>query len=468
MSANSFTRRRFLETTGAALGGSFIALPALAHPGAPDPSSQFRTSRQNGKVDAKTRVALVGLGNRGVRWYGRFLVQNYSEHIEMVGICDLNPGRLEWAHGFIGADCPIFTNLDEMLEKTRPDRLVVTTWDWEHHNCIVAGLEHGVDIVCEKPLTIDAEKCQIIIDAEKKYSNKIYVTFNYRYPVPRARLKQMLLSGIIGEIRSVDFHWNITHQHQTRYMQRWHGDSRNSGTLWVHKATHHFDMINWFLDSEPELVYAQDSLDIFGSNGSFRSTNCRRCPHTSNCKYYWDINANDFNRNLYANHEHHDGYIRDNCVFRHNIDSPDKHACLVTYANKTLLNYSLTSDTDHEGFWLAFNGTKGRIEGREGGYPSWIGRPMEWLITPLNGKPEVVRVDFTEGGHWGGDEIMFEQLFSRDTQPDPLGQMAGVRDGVMSVLAGVAARQSALTGQPVRIADLTSLVPQAKRPPVNY
>jgi hypothetical protein len=93
---------------------------------------------------------------------------------------------------------------------------------------------------------------------------------------------------------------------------------------------------------------------------------------------------------------------------------------------------------------------------------------MEWLITPLNGKPEVVRVDFTEGGHWGGDEIMFEQLFSRNTQPDPLGQMAGVRDGVMSVLAGVAARQSALTGQPVRIADLTSLVPQAKRPPVNY
>src|SRR5690625_5648671 len=95
------------------------------------------------------------MGVRGVSMYGRNLVSRYPDHIEMVGICDTNPGRLKYASEYVGAGCPTFTRLDEMLQKTRPDRLVVTTWDWEHHNCIITALEHGVDVVCEKPLTID-------------------------------------------------------------------------------------------------------------------------------------------------------------------------------------------------------------------------------------------------------------------------------------------------------------------------
>src|SRR5690625_7149587 len=87
---------------------------------------------------------------------------------------------------------------------------------------------------------------------------------------------------------------------------------------------------------------------MFGSSGPFRSTNCRRCPYTQECEHYWDINANDHLRQMYADNEHYDGYIRDNCVYRHNIDSHDKHAALITYANGAFVNYSLTSDTRSE------------------------------------------------------------------------------------------------------------------------
>ncbi len=451
---NTFTRKQFIGTAGAALGGSLLTGPVFS-----------KTNAKSGKKNRndKMRVAVVGMGVRGVAMYGRDLVRHYADHVEIVGICDTNPGRLEYASEFVGAGCPIFTRLDEMLEKTSPDRLVVTTWDWEHHSCVIMGLEHGVDVVCEKPLTIDEEKCQMIIDADKKYPNNVYVTFNYRYPPHRARIKELLMDGAIGDIRSVDFHWNIHHGHQVAYMQRWHGESQRGGTLWVHKNTHHFDMLNWFLDSDPVEVYAHDALEIFGSNGPFRSTNCRRCPHSDKCSYHWDINANEHLRRMYADNEHYDGYIRDNCVFRHNIDSHDKHSALIKYANNAFVNYSLTSDTDHSGYWIAFNGTKGRIEGREGGWPS-SREHQEWVYQPLGKDPEIIRVPFTSGGHWGGDPILMDKLFKDPDMPDPLHQSAGTRDGVMSVLTGVAARKSARLGRPVKIEGLTSLKPHAKRP----
>lgn len=409
------------------------------------------------------KIAVVGMGVRGVAMYGRNLVRNYGDYVELVGICDTNPGRLEYASGYVGAGCPTFTNLDEMLDQTDPDRLVVTVWDWEHHNCVITGLEHGVDVVCEKPLTIDEEKCQMIIDADKKYDNDVIVTFNYRYPPHRSKVKELLMNGAIGDIRTVDFHWNIDHAHQQRYMQRWHGESQRGGTLWVHKNTHHFDMINWFLDADPVEVYAHAALERFGSNGPFRSTNCRNCPHADKCDYYWDINENDHLRQLYAENEHYDGYIRDNCVFRHNIDSHDKHSAMVKYANGAYLNYSLTSDTDHAGYWIAFNGTEGRIEGREGGWPE-SDEGQEWIYTPLGKEPEKITVPFSEGGHWGGDPVMLEKLFVDPEMEDPLHQSAGTRDGVMSVLTGIAARKSVKSGNPVQIEGLTSLKPHAKRP----
>lgn len=452
---NRFTRKRFLGTAGAALGGSLLAGPMLK-----SAESKPQRKPQNGKM----RVAVVGMGVRGVSMYGRNLVSRYPDHIEMVGICDTNPGRLKYASEYVGAGCPTFTRLDEMLQQTRPDRLVVTTWDWEHHNCIITALEHGVDVVCEKPLTIDEEKCQMIIDADKKYpDNNIYVTFNYRYPPHRSKVKELLMEGAIGDIRSVDFHWNINHGHQRAYMQRWHGESKRGGTLWVHKNTHHFDMLNWFLDSDPVEVYAQNALEMFGSSGPFRSTNCRRCPYTEECEHYWDINANDHLRQMYADNEHYDGYIRDNCVYRHNIDSHDKHAALITYANGAFVNYSLTSDTDHSGYWIAFNGTKGRLEGREGGWPA-SDEHQEWILTPRGKDPQKIVVPFSDGGHWGGDPLLLDRLFKDPDMPDPLHQLAGTRDGVMSVLTGVAARKSAASGKPVRIETLTSLKPQAKRP----
>lgn len=414
----------------------------------------------------KRRFALVGTGVRGVRMFGQELLRDYGAHIDLVGVCDINPGRLAYGKEYIGTNAPGFTDLEEMLKEVQPEVLMVVSRDDVHHEHIIAGMKHGCDIITEKPMTIDEHKAKEILDAEKLYGKKVIVTFNYRYPPYRAKIKELIMQDIIGEIAQVEFHWNITHSHLMRYMQRWHGHRDIGGTLWVHKSTHHFDMVNWYLDSDPVEINAHGELSLFGKNGAYRGNNCRDCAHTAKCPYYWDITQNDHLRKLYTDNEHHDGYIRDNCVFREDIDIYDRHAAMVKYANGAVLNYSLTGNSDYEGYWMALNGSKGRLEVRTLAYPE---RDFEEIIFTPNGRysdqsPRIIRVGHGTGGHWGGDPIMTDQLFKNPDKPDPLGQQAGTRDGAMSILSGIAARKSIEENKPIFIRDLTDIPLMAKRP----
>ena len=448
-------RRKFLANSGALAAGAMILNPA---------SLMAKDTFQKNKK----RIALVGTGDRGTSMWGRRVLDNYSDYVEMVGLCDINHGRLEYAKEYIGCSCPVFTNLEQMIKKQKPDTLIVTTEDSAHHKVIIKGLKMGCNIITEKPLTIDEKKAQAIIDAERSSDKKVIVTFNYRYPPYRAKIKELLMQGLIGDITSVEFQYYLDDDHLAEYMRRWHGERTRGGTLWVHKATHHFDMANWFIDSEPEEVYGFAELERFGSNGPFRGMNCRNCKHTDKCVYYWNIVKDTRKYNMYVKNEEYDGYIRDNCVYRKQIDIYSKHSAVVKYANGVLLNYSLTGDSDLEGYWLAFNGTKGRLEARVNGYEEEDKDYNELTFIPnskySNENAKTIKAEHEDGGHWGGDPIMMDKIFKNPDAPDPLKQQAGVRDGVMSILIGIAARNSVETGKPVKIAHLTDLTPMKNKP----
>src|ERR1700754_5164728 len=159
--------------------------------------------------EGKTRVALVGTGHRGAGTWGRELLAQVGDVVEMVGLCDQNQLRLERARTAIGPPAPMFPDLGAMLRETRPDRLMVCTRDSAHDDHIVQALEAGVDVMTEKPMTTTAEKCRRILDAEARTGRRVDVTFNYRYAPPSQRIKQLLLERAIGEVVSVDFHWYL-------------------------------------------------------------------------------------------------------------------------------------------------------------------------------------------------------------------------------------------------------------------
>src|SRR5258705_950181 len=326
------TRRDFVKVAGsAALGASLFHVDALA------------------QVPSKRRYAIVGTGDRGSGMWGRDLARRYPDLLEFVGLCDKNPKRAVVARDFIGATgCPTFTNFDEMIDKAKPDLLMVTTVDGFHHEYIIKGLARGLDVMTEKPMTTDETKCQAVLDAEKRNNRKIVVTFNYRYAPAHQQMKEILLSNEIGKIVSVDFSWYLDVIHGADYFRRWHRLRKNSGSLLVHKASHHFDLLNWWVDSEPEEVFGYGSLDFYGKNNAFRHTDCRSCPYTKDCKFYWDITKDKRLMDLYVKNYEYDHYLRDGCVWREDIDIFDKMSVQIKYANKLQVSYSLTTYHPYE------------------------------------------------------------------------------------------------------------------------
>jgi len=451
----TMNRRNFIATSTVAAAGAILSsIPGIA--------LAKNESINETSLPKKKRIALIGTGSRGTTMWGKDVIQEYADYVEYVGLCDKNPGRLEAAKEYMGATCKTFTDFETMMKEVKPDVLIVTVNDYLHDQYIIRGLDLGCDVITEKPMTTDEMKCQAILDAQKRSGKKIIVTFNYRYSPHRAKIWELIRNGEIGEITSVDFHWYLDTSHGADYFRRWHRKREFSGSLWVHKSTHHFDLLSWWLDSEPLEVFAYGSLDFYGKNGKQRGVNCRSCNHKESCDFYWDVNSNSYYKMLYTDNEKYDGYLRDGCVFKEDIDIFDKMSASIKYANGVQVAYSVVTYSPYEGYRIAFNGTKGRID-------AWIqeSNPVyeadydEIMITRNFGKRDYFRIPKGKG-HGGGDKIMHDHIF-KNVQEDPFKQSAGVRDGAFSILTGIAARKSCDSGKPIKIADLTDLVPMSKK-----
>jgi predicted dehydrogenase len=440
--SNRWSRREFVKTAGsAATAATLLSM-----------NPQLATAQS-----ARRRYAMVGTGDRGSTMWGRPLAEGYSDVLEFVGLCDINSKRVAVAKEMIGVNCPTFTDFDEMCDKAKPELLMVTTVDAFHSQYIIKALDRGIDVMTEKPMVIDEKQCQAVLDAEKRNNRKIIVTFNYRYAPKHQKIKEILLSGEIGRVLSVDFSWYLDVNHGADYFRRWHRLKSRSGSLWVHKATHHYDLINWWLGADPVEVTANAGLNVYGKNGAFRGANCRTCPHKSKCSFYYDMTKSDMRMKLYAGCEDVDGYYRDGCVFREDIDIYDSMSALVKYSNGATMNYSVNAFMPIEGYRVAFNGDKGRLEVRDYERQPWkVEEETEIHVIKNFGKREQVVLPKIAGGHGGGDQRLRELIFRKTNLPDYM-RLPDSRAGAMSCLTGIAARTSVEQKRSVKIADLIRL-----------
>ncbi|NUN92626.1 MAG: Gfo/Idh/MocA family oxidoreductase [Verrucomicrobiae bacterium] len=410
-----------------------------------------------------TRYVLVGCGGRGISMFAQPILKNFAGRAALVGICDINEGRMAYLNRKLDANAPAYKDFGKMLKETRPDAVIIATKDSLHDEFIIQALEAGCDAITEKPMTTDDAKCRAVLAAEKRTGKKITVTFNYRFVPYVTKVRELLAKKAIGKILSVDFNYQLDRRHGADYFRRWHRRKENSGGLLVHKSTHHFDLVNWFLAQEPVEVFAIGSLQFYGPTRKERGTTCRTCKHTKTCEFFYDITApmpEDVLVNgneLYAKVEHYDGYHRDGCVFDPEIDIEDTMNLTVRYAKGVQMSYSLNAHCIYEGWRMAINGTEGRLECSEwhsGPYVVEDRHPQNILIYRPDRSVETigVLVDHSSG-HGGGDARLHKMLFDQP-QPDPLGHMASSRAGAMSILTGIAANRSIASGKAVRIADL--------------
>ena len=462
METQNFTRRKFIKTSTAAGAGILLSVNSL------------NASRNSG---SRRRYALVGLGSRS-RMYQGAIQGGYQDHAQLVGLCDVNPGRLKlaqkWAKADIKQEIPLYDadSFDRMVEETKPDTIIVTTVDGFHHRYIIRGMELGCDVVTEKPMTTDALKCQQIIDTQTKTGKSCRVTFNYRYSPPRIQVKDLLMSGAIGEILSVDFHWMLNTHHGADYFRRWHSQKKYSGGLMVHKATHHFDLVNWWLSAIPVSVYATGKREFYTPEMAKRfgltsyHERCHTCPEAEKCGFFLSLAQKQKLKELYLENEKYDGYYRDRCVFRPEIDIEDTMNVLVKYDNNVTMCYSLNAFNSWEGYYIVFNGTKGRLEHRieEKIYVSGTDTEQGGIkrggtttrIIPLRGPARDIDPWTGEGGHGGGDKLLLDDLFLPQQSEDKYQRAADHRSGAYSILTGVAANLCFENKQLINIAELVS------------
>jgi predicted dehydrogenase len=435
----------------------------------------------------RIRYAIIGTGSRA-HMYFHEITGPYAQDAELVAISDINPGRADHYKNYVtgrGHQAPQFFSPDaikDMIQSMSVERVIVTSPDWVHAAHIVEALHAGADVIVEKPLTITADGIAAIAEAVRRTGRNVTVTFNYRYSPRNTALKQLIAQGSLGEITSVHFEWLLDTAHGADYFRRWHREKSKSGGLLIHKASHHFDLVNWWLADTPSRVFASGGLRFYGDeNAKRRGLGPRPERGTTdsplNDEFSLDLRKDPQLRALYLENEDIDGYHRDVDVFTAGITIEDNLSLVVDYTSGAAMSYSLNAHAPWEGYTVSINGTRGRAEltvvergavaldaggrvlidptARPEGVIEDQSRPVsERLPFQEHFRPAVeIPIEQQEGGHGGGDARLLRDIFKGPGE-DLLGHAATWRDGAQSVAVGLAGNLSLATGQAVRIDQL--------------
>jgi predicted dehydrogenase len=430
----------------------------------------------------KKRYAIVGTGSRAGMFVDA-ICKTYHESAELVAFCDLSQSRMNWynkhletRYSFAALPSYKAADFDKMIAETKPDTVIVTSIDATHHLYIVRAMELGCDVISEKPMTTDLAKMQAIYEAIERTGKSLRVTFNYRYSPAYTQFRKLVMDGLVGQPLFVDFSWLLDTSHGADYFRRWHREKENSGGLLVHKATHHFDLVNWWIDAYPTQVIAMGDLLFYGrknaeSRGeSYPYYRYTGSPEAENDPFALYLDKTEVMKGLYYEAEAETAYLRDRNVFGEPITIEDTMSVSVRYTNGALLSYSLVAYSPWEGLRVAITGTKGRIEmeiaeainhldgnGNASNASKGAFKTAKMSVFPIFGSAYQVPVALGEGGHGGADPVMLEQIFAPNPPDDPYHRAASHIDGAASILVGIAANQSLETGKLVRIENLFRL-----------
>ena len=403
----------------------------------------------------KKKYAIVGTSGRALEMYARPLTDAFSDVADIVGVCDPNPERARYLIDTACPGTPYYSDFDAMIAERKPDTVIVTTIDAYHDEYIVRALDLGCGVITEKPIAINEDKCNAVLEAERRNNRRIGVTFNARYSPLARRVRELLLDGHIGnldDIYHVNMEWLLDQSHGADYFRRWHRQKKNSGGLLVHKATHHFDMINWWISQCPDTIYARGARRFYGPTRENRGLRCLNCVHKGVCEFAFTHTEDQTMQGLYFKPEKVDGYRRDGCVFSPDIDIEDNFSLTVKYKEGALLTYSLVAYSPYEGYRVTFTGKQGRMEVQTFASGPNADRPDD-IIKIYNRRGEsIIAVHKAEGTHGGADELLREMLFKPET-PDPLKQRALSDAGIRSAMIGICANKSIADGKPHRIDD---------------
>jgi len=382
-------------------------------------------------------VAIIGLGGRGGLCYANCQLKKGFENMKVVAIADLCKDLVEEYGNKLNVPKENrFYSAEELLEKDRlADCIIVATMDKDHYAHTMKAIDKGYDILLEKPISSKEEECLEIKNRAKEKNIYIRLCHVLRTTVYFRKLKEIISSGAIGEVRGVVHTENIAFWHYAHSFVR--GNWKNSdetSPIVLQKCCHDADIITWMLEDEPKSVSSVGELKYFvkenaPENGPLRCD--RTCPRYEDCPYNAerfyltdgflnspeDVAKTNWMLRALCHGEPTKEKIIDGlkttdygkCVFRCNNNVADHQSVTIKYKGGATATFTLSAFTQSCYRYTKIFGTLGEI----------VADDAENLIRvrDFNKKTQEI-IDINKmaedfSGHNGGDAIMLKEFIDR-------------------------------------------------------
>ncbi|WP_427892346.1 Gfo/Idh/MocA family protein [Kribbella sp. GL6] len=381
-----------------------------------------------------------------------------SQYAEVVAIVDTDADRVAEFNASLETPIPYFADYDEMLKTVVPDAVIVTSPDHTHAGYILGALRHDIDVITEKPMVTTAAEAREVLEAERASSGSVQVTHNFRYVAAHRKVKRLIQTGTIGRVTRVVMDYHVDLRHGASYFLRWNRRRELSGGLQVHKSSHHFDLLNWWIGEAPTEIFGYGALNYYGASSPHRSPRAEDPYFLAQQGSGVFPDDSDVRSGLFGLH-YPGQYPADRPLYIYDdeIDIEDTYSAVARYPGGAMLTYSIDFSSTWEGFRLSVAGTHGSIDLLHGRSVDGAALPDSDRIrvAELFGPARVVEVAAEQGGHGGADPRMRHDLFAG---PSPesveLGLLATSTEAAYAVAMGDALIQSFTTHRPVNLPTL--------------
>lgn len=360
----------------------------------------------------KLTAIVIGAGDRGSNAYAPFALKNPNK-LEIVGVAEpLDDRRDAFKEKFNLNESQCFKGYEEILsEEKLADIAIICTQDKMHFEPTIKALKKGYDVLLEKPMSPNANECIEMARVAEEEGRLLSICHVLRYTPFFQKLKDVLDSGKIGDIVSVQHNENVGYYHQAHSFVR--GNWRNSdetAPMILAKSCHDMDILLYLIGKKCLRVSSFGSLNHFTSQNAPEGAPKRcldGCPKEDTCpffapKYYLTDNTG-WPTSTITTDLSYEGRLKalkegpyGRCVYHCDNNVVDHQVVNMELEDGVTASFTMCAFTHDVGRTLKIMGTKGEIRGhmnlRELEIHSFIDNSIEKITLPA-----------PKSGHGGGD-----------------------------------------------------------------
>ena len=414
------------------------------------------------------KLACIGCGARAQTYTQ--LAARRPERFQIVAGADPVPERVEKIRRISGnPDFRGVPGAEAVLSAGKlADVMIVATQDNFHFDNCRGALKLGYDVLLEKPISTRLEQVLEIERLARQAGRRVMVCFVLRFAAFYRKVKEIIDSGALGDLVSIQANEGVNPWHQAHSFVRGHWSVvGKSSPMILSKCCHDTDIIHWLVGRNCTRVASFGSLEFFHPGRAPAGVPARctdGCPVGDTCPYNALRYAGDmrlpwltmvYDRAQDASPEEITAWLRTSpwgrCVYRCDNEAVDRQVLAMEFEGG--INGTFTMTAFATGRHLEICGTKGVLKGGES-YRQHFGAHL--ILLPHEGEPVRHTVQAEDGGyelHGGGDAGLVNALYDEMTKPLDAPLAAGLDSTVHSHLIAFAAEEARLTGRVVNLEE---------------